>query len=253
VSLEVWKVSSMYDSMKFCPTGLPSLDAMLGGGIGKSQFTHISSCEGLGRTTLAVQLAASMVTSGHKTLFATTRPYNEVMSETNLSQEHELFAYITIFMQSQYESVANTIEYADYIVIDGPKLNHGPKELVKNPYQLTIWDQEMLMGMAKIASAAHKHHKPMVICSNDSRFLGPGPSNPGIPSKALQEIHGFGSTLIMMMDSNRDYCDDTGFAQHLIIKRLDQTAICYGNLVTLEYQNNPHRFVDNRVQGNLVD
>ncbi len=51
------------------PTGIPSLDEMLGGGLRRGSLTVIASRPGMGKTSLALQIAENLAATGRHVLF----------------------------------------------------------------------------------------------------------------------------------------------------------------------------------------
>ena len=57
------------DGIDRIPTGIPSLDDILGGGLPRGSLTLITARPGMGNTSFALQLAGNIATAGGRVLF----------------------------------------------------------------------------------------------------------------------------------------------------------------------------------------
>ena len=71
---EVEIESFSFDEEEDMPTGISSLDYILGGGLLKGSLTEIVSDSGLGKSTICLQVANNICSSGNKLTFVSMSP-----------------------------------------------------------------------------------------------------------------------------------------------------------------------------------
>ena len=89
------------------PTGIPSLDEMLGGGLHRGSLTVIASRPGMGKTSLALQLAGNLAAAGRHVLFSELEMTKEQIVKFARRQRGELPIRDTLYFDDA-ESVDAT-------------------------------------------------------------------------------------------------------------------------------------------------
>lgn len=89
------------------PTGIPSLDEMLGGGLRRGSLTVIASRPGMGKTSLALQLAGNLAAAGRHVLFSELEMTKEQIVKFARRQRGELPIRDTLYFDDT-ESVDAT-------------------------------------------------------------------------------------------------------------------------------------------------
>ena len=89
------------------PTGIPSLDEMLGGGLPRGSLTLIAARHGMGKTSLALQLAGNLAAAGRHVLFSELEMTKEQIVKFARRQRGELPIRDTLYFDDT-ESVDAT-------------------------------------------------------------------------------------------------------------------------------------------------
>ena len=89
------------------PTGIPSLDEMLGGGLPRGSLTLIAARPGMGKTSLALQLAGNLAAAGRHVLFSELEMTKEQIVKFARRQRGELPIRDTLYFDDA-ESVDAT-------------------------------------------------------------------------------------------------------------------------------------------------
>ena len=89
------------------PTGIPSLDDMLGGGLPRGSLTLIAARHGMGKTSLALQLAGNLAAAGRHVLFSELEMTKEQIVKFARRQRGELPIRDTLYFDDT-ESVDAT-------------------------------------------------------------------------------------------------------------------------------------------------
>jgi len=240
----------MSKSIFFSPTGISSLDAALHGGIGKSMVTHIYGGNGIGRTTLAVQIAASMVNYHFQTVYATTLPLaSDLIYEYHLNRRTQYLSYCEIRSLNGFEVLAASLHRADFIILDGTDVYYEPSiqkciEKTHSRDRIRTMEEIKLAALARIVRVAQRFEKRLVICSNEIKFSGSELSRTSNPSKHLCEVQGVDSTVIELIDTPLSHRLDLQFPQELVVHRCHQIAPIASRHLTLMYNSSPHCFFD---------
>jgi len=240
----------MSKSIFFSPTGISSLDDALSGGVGKSRITHIYGRAGIGRTTLAMQIAASMVNYCHTVYFVSTSSASNLIYEYSLNKRGKSFSSYVIHSLNGFEVVASRIESADFIIIDGIEVYYGPcrQTRIEKTHardSIRTIEELQLASLARIVRVAQNLGKPLVICSDNSNFAGPELSGIDNPSKHLREVQGIDSTVICLKDVPSQYYSLASyFPQEFVVHRRHRIAPTTSRLLTLMYNRKPHCYYD---------
>lgn len=151
------------------PTGIPSLDEMLGGGLRRGSFTVIASRPGKGKTSFAMQLAGNITAAGKFVYFCSLEAnesfFNRIFKKqtgTIPTQETLCFddhAYADVpYITGKIRSLAK----CDAVFVDYLQLMHSTKRKDKRVQELIEISRDLKL-MTKSLNV------PVVVCVRLSR------------------------------------------------------------------------------------
>ena len=146
------------------PTGIPSLDGMLGGGLHAGSLNVIASRPGMGKTSLALQIAENLAATGRHVLFFELEMLKEQIVKFARRQRGELPIWDTlyfddtgdidpIYIRRQLRSVGNCdAVFVDYLQL----LMVGPG--------WPVWDGGV-RAMRALKALAGSENVPVIVTS----------------------------------------------------------------------------------------
>lgn len=151
------------------PTGIPSLDDMLGGGLRRSSLTLIASRPAMGKTSFAMQLAGNIAAAGKFVYFCSLESneyvFNRIFRKQNGANPARETLYFDDHAKADVPYIAEKIrslEKCDAVFVDYLQLMHSTKRKDKRVQELTEITRDLKL-MTKSLNV------PVVVCAQLSR------------------------------------------------------------------------------------
>ena len=147
------------DGIDRIPTGIPSLDDMLGGGLPRGSLTLIAARPGMGKTSLAIQFAGNLAAAGKRVLLIELEMSKGQILSLIRRQRGELPTLETLYFESLYCNLWSV----DATIIRSQLRSIGNCAAVFVDYLHLIrrpgWDIRALKALA------HSEHIPVIVTS----------------------------------------------------------------------------------------
>lgn len=154
------------------PTGIPSLDEMLGGGLHRGSLTVIASRPGMGKTSFAMQLAGNITAAGKFVFFCSLEVnesfFNRIFKKqtgTIPTQETLCFDYHAYADVPYITGKIRSLAKCDAVFVDYLQLMHSTKRKDKRVQELIEINRDLKL-MTKSLNV------PVVVCAQLSRSAG---------------------------------------------------------------------------------
>lgn len=151
------------------PTGIPSLDEMLGGGLRRGSLTVIASHPGMGKTSFAMQLAGNITAAGKFVFFCSLEVnesfFNRIFKKqtgTIPTQETLCFDYHAYADVPYITGKIRSLAKCDAVFVDYLQLMHSTKRKDKRVQELIEINRDLKL-MTKSLNV------PVVVCAQLSR------------------------------------------------------------------------------------
>lgn len=151
------------------PTGIPSLDEMLGGGLRRGSLTVIASRPGMGKTSFAMQLAGNITAAGKFVFFCSLEVnesfFNRIFKKqtgTIPTQETLCFDYHAYADVPYITGKIRSLAKCDAVFVDYLQLMHSTKRKDKRVQELIEINRDLKL-MTKSLNV------PVVVCAQLSR------------------------------------------------------------------------------------
>ena len=186
--------------LKTIPTGIPSLDEFLNGGINSQQITHIYGLGASGKTTLILQIAATLAVKGMKVLYIDTqRQFSIDRLEQMIPKGfREASHHIIIFRPESFYEQSNTIDQLEAFITSNVELiivdsiTGLYRRELKSRDQVILYNQELNRQVAQLLALSHHHNIPVLLSNEVTKK----PDNPELQPAARNILDYWARTTI---------------------------------------------------------
>ncbi len=151
------------------PTGISSLDKMLGGGLRRGSLTVIAARPGMGKTSLALQLAGNIAAVGKSVCFYSLEMSKDSLIRILEKQSGSIHGYKTLHIDDHANADVpyitgkiHSLAKCDAVFVDYLQLMHSTKRKDKRVQELTEITRDLKL-MTKSLNV------PVVVCAQLSR------------------------------------------------------------------------------------